>query len=102
MSKAAFSDLSITKYTDKSSPNFFMACATGAHIDKAILHIRKSGEKPKEYLTITMSEVFVSSWSHSGADGGGLPSESASLNFSKIEINYQIQDEKGIRVRVRT
>lgn len=43
-SKAAFSDLSVTKYADKSTPNFFINCVNGQHHAKAILHIRKAGE----------------------------------------------------------
>ena len=93
--KASFSDLSITKYIDKSSPNFFISCANGAHIEKAILHIRKAGEDPQEYLTITMEEVFISSYNDSGSDGGGLPTESSSLNFSKFEIAYKPQKSDG-------
>ncbi len=94
-SKASFSDLSVTKYADKSSPNFFINCVNGAHHEKAILHIRKAGENPQEYLTITMEEVFITSFSHAGADGGGLPTESATLNFSKMEVAYKPQKADG-------
>ncbi len=95
VSKANFSDLSVQKHVDKSSPNFFITCANGAHIDKAILHVRKAGENPQEYLTITMEEVFVASFSHGGSDGAGLPMDSASLNFSKIEFKYSPQKKDG-------
>lgn len=96
-SRSSFSDLTITKYTDKSSPNFLLACASGAHIDEAIIHVRKAGgdKNIKDYLTITMKEVFVSSFHHSGADGGGLPTESATLNFASVKVKYMVQDEKG-------
>src|SRR5271157_1488381 len=83
VTKANFSDMSIQKYVDKSSPNFFITCANGSHIDKAIVHVRKAGEKPQEYLTITMEEVFVSSYNHAGSDGSLLPTENVTLNFSK-------------------
>jgi type VI secretion system secreted protein Hcp len=95
VSRAHFSDINITKHVDKSSPNFFICCANGAHIDKAILHVRKAGEKPQEYLTITMEEVFISSYQHGGTDGVGLPTESATLNFSKIELKYSPQKKDG-------
>jgi type VI secretion system secreted protein Hcp len=95
VSKATFSDISIQKYVDKSSPNFFISCANGSHIDKAIIHVRKAGEKPQEYLTITMEEVFVSSYSEGGSDGSGLPMDSVSLNFAKIEFKYSPQKKDG-------
>ena len=93
--KASFSDMSVTKFIDKSSPNFFISCVNGTHIEKAILHIRKAGENPQEYLTITMEEVFITSFNDSGSDGGGLPVESASLNFSKMEVAYKPQKADG-------
>ena len=95
VSKASFSDMSVHKYVDKSSPNFFLSCANGSHIDKAIVHVRKAGEKPQEYLTITMEEVFVSSFNHGGSDGAGLPVENITLNFSKIEFKYSPQKADG-------
>jgi type VI secretion system secreted protein Hcp len=95
VNKASFSDIGVTKYVDKSSPNFFICCANGSHIDKAVLHVRKAGEKPQEYLTVTMEEVFISSFNHGGHDGGGLPIENATLNFSKIEFKYSPQKKDG-------
>ena len=42
-----------------------------------------------------MSEVIISSIHESGSEGSSLPSEQIALNFSKIEIEYKPQDEKG-------
>ncbi len=94
-SKANFHDVSISKYTDKSSPLFMQSCAAGTHIDKAIIHVRKAGEDPQEYLTIEMNEVFISSFAHGASDGGGLPTESATLNFSKYTVKYRPQKADG-------
>jgi type VI secretion system secreted protein Hcp len=94
-SKSSFTDLSIQKHVDKSSPNFFISCANGSHIDKAFIHVRKAGENPQEYLTITMEEVFIAHFSNAGSDGAGLPMDSASLNFSKIEFKYSPQKADG-------
>ena len=95
VSRAHFNDISITKYVDRSSPNFFICCANGAHSDKAMLHVRKAGEKPQEYLTITMEEVFISSYNHAGSDDSLLPTENVTLNFSKIEFKYSPQKKDG-------
>jgi type VI secretion system secreted protein Hcp len=48
-----------------------------------------------EYETIDLVEVFISSWSQSHSDGGGLPTESVSLNFSRIEFDYKMQNADG-------
>jgi len=92
-SKSDFQDVSITKMTDKASPKLMAACATGEHISKAVLHFRKAGKDQQEYLTITLSNVFVSSYQAGGH--GDIPSESISLNFSKIEYQYKEQKADG-------
>jgi type VI secretion system secreted protein Hcp len=89
--KARIQDISFSKYVDKSSPNLFINCCSGKPISTAVFTVRKAGEKPQEYMTITLTEVFVSSFSHIGSDNGGLPSESISLNFSKIKFEYKTQ-----------
>ncbi len=80
---------------DQASPNLFLACATGKHIPTATVTVRRAGEKPQEYLTYDLTEVFVSSISTSGHEGGGIAQESVSLNFSKIKMTYIPQKADG-------
>ena len=95
-SKANVQDLHFTKLLDKSSPNLFQACCTGKHFDTATVTIRKAGgDSPVEYLIYNLSEVFVSSFTVSGHDGGGIAQESGSLNFSKVEMTYNPQTAEG-------
>jgi type VI secretion system secreted protein Hcp len=72
-----------------------LACATGQHIPKAAMAMRKAGGDQKEYLKITLEDVMVSSYSTSGAGGGESPTESISLAFGKITFEYFEQDNKG-------
>ena len=93
--KVQVHDFQFAKYFDKASPKLFEACATGKHTPKVVLTCRKAGGAQQEYLKVTFSEVIVSSIQNSGSGGDALPTESVSLNFSKIEIEYKPQDEKG-------
>jgi type VI secretion system secreted protein Hcp len=93
--KSSFQDFHFTKLVEKSSPNLMQACATGKHIPKAVLTVRKAGEKQQEYYKITLSDVLISSWQNGGHGGDGTVPESFSLNFSKIEFEYKPQDSKG-------
>jgi type VI secretion system secreted protein Hcp len=93
--RANIQDLHFTKVVDQASPNLFLACATGKHIPKATVTVRRAGEKPQEYLVYNLTEVFVSSVSTSGHEGGGIAQESVSLNFSKVELNYTPQNADG-------
>jgi type VI secretion system secreted protein Hcp len=93
--KASFQDFHFTKTIDKSSPLLFQAMATGEHIKEAKLMVRKAGSTPVEYLTITLSDILVSSISASGNSNDQAPIEELSLNFSKIEMEYQPIDASG-------
>jgi type VI secretion system secreted protein Hcp len=94
-SKVSHQDVHFTKTVDKSSPNLHKALCNGRHIDKATIFVRKAGEGQKDYMTITLSPCMVSSYQVSHHAGGGMPTESFSLNFDKIEYEYKTQDDKG-------
>ena len=59
--KVNVQDLSFTKYVDKSSHALLLACCKGTHYAKAVLVVRKAGDKPLEYFKITMENLIVSS-----------------------------------------
>ena len=84
------------KRTDKASPKLFLACCTGEHIPSATLTVRKAGTTQQDYLVLTLSDIIVSSTQNGGsASSGDIPTETVSLNFTKIEIQYQQQSQDG-------
>src|SRR5258705_5385585 len=61
--KASFQDLHFNTIVSKASPRLFKACATGEHIKKASLSMRKAGgRQQQEFLKIELEEVLVSSY----------------------------------------
>ena len=92
--KAVFQDLHFTKRLDKSSPNLFVACATGKHIPEIILTVRKAGGNQEEYFKVTMKECIVSSYNDAGHEGD-MPSESVSFNFTECKMDYKPQKPDG-------
>jgi type VI secretion system secreted protein Hcp len=95
-------DLHCTKHTDKASAMLFIGCCTGKHFTKATLTVRRAGEDPVDYLQYEMTETFITSWSQSGHEGGGLAQESFSLNFSKIKFSYWPQKAEGGKGEIQT
>ena len=93
--KVSVQDFNIMKYVDSSSPELFFACVSGKHFPTAEFVARKAGEKPLEYLKIKLSDVLISSVQHGGAAGGDRLTESVSINYAKIEVEYTPQDSKG-------
>jgi type VI secretion system secreted protein Hcp len=93
--RVSVQDFLFTSLVDKSSPILMLSCATGKHIDEAVLTARKAGEKPLEYLIIKLKEVLVTGFQPSGSAGDVLPVQSFSLNFGAIAFDYTLQREDG-------
>lgn len=92
--KVSFQDMHFTKVTDKASPVLFFKCASGDHLGKACLHVRKAGKTQQEFYTITLETFAVSSFSSGGHSGAGV-TESFSLGFAKLKFEYKEQSDKG-------
>ena len=93
--KVNVQDLSFTKYIDKSSPDLMLACCNGKHYPEAKLVVRKAGETPLEYLTITMNDLIVTSVSTGGSGGEDRLTENVTLNFAKVKVQYSAQKPDG-------
>lgn len=95
--KASFHDIHFTAKVNKASPKLMLASATGQHLGEATLSVRKAGGQQEDYLKIKLSGVLISSYQEAGSGHGGdvVPVDQFSLNFSKIEITYKQQNEKG-------
>jgi type VI secretion system secreted protein Hcp len=87
--KAVLQDFSFSAATSKASPNLMLACATGFHINQALLTCRRSGNF--EFLKIKLSDVLVSSYAIGGSDTDDSPNDNFSLNFAKIDMLYTVQ-----------
>jgi type VI secretion system secreted protein Hcp len=93
--KVNVQDLSFTKYVDSASAALMKHCCSGKHFNEAMLIVRKAGEKPVEYLKITMNQVFISSVSTGGGGGEDRLTENVTLNFAKVKMEYTPQTAKG-------
>lgn len=92
--KANFQDLSVMKVIDKSTPKLLQACATGKHIAKATLTVRKAGSNQQDYLVIVFEDVLITSV-QTGGHNQGAPVESISLNYAKVQVTYRGQGKGG-------
>lgn len=93
--KVNVQDISFTKYVDKASPNLMKFCCSGKHLKEAILTVRKAGDKPLEYMKITMEDALVSSVSTGGSGGEDRLTENVTLNFGKVKVEYTPQKADG-------
>jgi type VI secretion system secreted protein Hcp len=93
--KANFQDIAITKFVDKGTADLMMFCANGKHIPKGTLTCRKAGDNPLEYLKITMQQILVSSYATGSSAGDERTTETVSLNFAKVKVEYFMQNATG-------
>ena len=79
----------MTKKMDVASTELFMQATCGKSLGKAEIHFIQTGgtaAKGQSYLMLELDEAIVSSYSMNS--DGDRPSESFSLNFTKISYQY--------------
>ena len=95
--KVSIQDLTITKFIDRSSTDFWEfleegeGCSTCGGFGEVILTVRNAGD-PVDYLVITLKNVRVTSVSTGGSSVDDRITETIILNFSEIEMQYTPQD----------
>jgi type VI secretion system secreted protein Hcp len=91
-SAPSVSEISISKLMDSTSPKLAQEALVGKAVD-AMIELVETGEGQLEtFLTLKLTNCMISGYSFSS--GGGRPSESLTLNFTKIEYTYQGYDDK--------
>ena len=91
--KVSYSDLNIMMAVCKASAQLMQRCATGDHIAKGTLTVRKAGKEQQEFYSVKLTDLLVSSYQTSGSSE--VPHDSISLNFAKIEFEYKPQKHDG-------
>ena len=92
--KATFQDISIIHKIDKASPLLMQACATGAHLKEATITHRKAGKDQQDYLIVKLNDIIITGVTDGDASGQG-GSETISLAFAKIDLEYKPQKADG-------
>ena len=86
-SNPSFSEITLTKSSDMASSDLYYQAVCGQSLGKAEIHfLQTAGEATQVYLKYELTDAIVSSYSISS--GGERPTESFSLNFTKITKQY--------------
>src|SRR5688500_16757394 len=94
--KVSMQDFHFVMKLNTASPALMKACATGKHIKMATLTLRKAGKGQQDYLTFKFHDVLVSSYQTGGSEQADIvPTDAASFNFAKIEVEYRPQKPDG-------
>lgn len=87
-------DLHVAGGVDAASPVLLQSLATGKHIAKAVLHVRKSGGDQSDYHKVELSDVLVSSVRVRSVNGEE-PVEEVTLNFASLTDSFTAPDGQG-------
>lgn len=95
-SNPSFSEVTCTKSMDIASAQLMQEAACGKTLDKATFHFIQTGGKDvsgQEFVEIILEKPLISSYSMSS--GGERPSESFSINYVGITLQYNQFEEGG-------
>jgi type VI secretion system secreted protein Hcp len=96
-SAASFSEIQVTKQLDNASGLILAKLAAGTALPSVHIFFTRASGKDKSgndaYLTIELEDVLFSGWSLSS--GGDMPTESVSLNYAIIRMNYMKSDAES-------
>jgi type VI secretion system secreted protein Hcp len=92
-----FSNLSIMKVLDATSPLLFISCASGTVLPKVyILYDKPVGKEATvqgDYFRIYLADALITSIQLSGSSEN--PTESVSFAFQSVEVAYKAEQDDG-------
>jgi type VI secretion system secreted protein Hcp len=93
--KPSFSEVTVTRTSDSATPQLLQKLAQGDVFtgDTIISFVREDKGTLLKLIVITLTDVILSGVSLSS--GGDVPTESISLNYAKIKVDYTKQKEEG-------
>jgi type VI secretion system secreted protein Hcp len=88
--RPTFSEIQFSKMSDLATTEMYKACTQGTKIGTATLHVgRVENGKYMSFFKYEMTNAMISNISTSG--GGGIPSDSFSISFTKIKCDFTQQ-----------
>jgi len=94
--KATVQDLHIVAHVSKASPALVAAMSTGDHLSEADLAlVHPGGANQDDFYTLSLRDVFVSSYQVTTAADGTLLEE-FTLSYGSSTLTYKPQDDNGV------
>ena len=92
---AMVSEFVISKLLDKATPVLNQKCCQGQDLGVVTITIYQNDQGTViPLMTYTLTNTLVSSVSIGGG-AGGIPSETVTLNFTKLQWDYKAQKSEG-------
>jgi type VI secretion system secreted protein Hcp len=92
-SAPSVSEITVSKDQDSSTGPLLTAALQGEGVTVIIDFVKTSSGQLVKYMEYTLTNTMISGWSTSS--GGDRPSESFSLNFTKVQVDPTTIDATG-------
>ncbi|MDR0563400.1 MAG: type VI secretion system tube protein Hcp [Azoarcus sp.] len=96
VSRASFGVLSFIHYLDRATPMLFRYCASGRHIPKVILCAYRGGDRPTEYLRITLADAVIVRAGPYAFAGTARTRETVEISYAHIKIEQRRRHPSGV------
>jgi type VI secretion system secreted protein Hcp len=89
--RPVFTEMMFSKMTDQATPALYAACAEGKKLGDATIHIgRNENGAFMSLMKYTLTNSMIANISTAG--GGGIPSDSFSINYTQIKSEFTQQN----------
>ena len=96
---ASVTEINLTKQLDPTSVYLWMLTLTSKHLKQVDLAMTRADHDNSEYLHIRLWDVRITKW-QMGANSHDRPSETLSVNFTKVELKETEQSVTGANATV--
>jgi type VI secretion system secreted protein Hcp len=96
--KTSMSELIVVKRVDKASTALMASLRNNEVLKNVTLTVRKAGKTPLEYYKVVLQDSRLTSIKQQNGETEGAPdcSESISLSFKKVTVEYTPQGDDGL------
>lgn len=97
VSSPSISEVTVSKTMDKSTPMLLQEAVIGTKGKQVKLHlVRTGGDTQEEYMTYTLQDCLISSYSVGGSSSGEA-TETLSLSFTAVETAYAESGKDNVK-----
>ena len=91
--RATFGEFTFSTSVSKASPWLMLSVANGAHLNSAVLSVRRTSGQQVEFVRYTLSNLQITSYQPQPGDT--LPGEQFTITYGRIQYEYWTVNPDG-------